>query len=170
MHQFATGGPKPFQLTDCRNDHRRDLGTTVRPVACRIRRRDPAEVGGAVCGRDRAAVGVSDLRGPERPDADRADPPRCLFVPADQCGDDPAAGRDHHPRSLAGDSGATARQGRRTAARPDRQPVLRHRSVAGGGGCHCRQYHARPWSRQAVFRADASGDREFAEHCPCLCQ
>ena len=26
MHQSATGGPKPFQLTDCRNDHRRDLG------------------------------------------------------------------------------------------------------------------------------------------------
>ena len=24
MHQSATGGPKAFQLTDCRNDHRRD--------------------------------------------------------------------------------------------------------------------------------------------------
>ena len=37
MHQSATGGPKTFQLTDCRNDQRRDHGTIIRPVACRIR-------------------------------------------------------------------------------------------------------------------------------------
>ena len=36
MHQSATGGPKTFQLTDCRNDHRRDHGATIRPVAYRI--------------------------------------------------------------------------------------------------------------------------------------
>ena len=39
--------------------------------------------------------------------------PGRLFVPADQCGDHPAAGRHHRPRSLAGDPGAAARPARR---------------------------------------------------------
>ena len=145
-----------------------DLGTTVRPVACRIRRRDPAEVGGAVCGRDRAAVGISDLHGLERPDADRADPQRRLFVPADQRGDHPAAGRHHRPRSLAGDSGAAARPGGGQAARPDRQPVLHHRRAAGGAGGDRRQRDHRSRPRPAVLGADARGDAELADRRPRL--
>ena len=128
----------------------------------------PAEVGGAVCGRHRAAVGVPDLHGAERPDADRADPPRRLFIPADQRGDHPAAGRDHRPRSLAGDSGPAARQGGGTAARPDCRPVLRHRRVAGGAGGDRGQRDHRPRPRPAVLRSDPRGDAELADRRPRL--
>ena len=138
------------------------------PSHSRIHRRDPAEVAGAVCRRDRAAVGVPDLRGAHRPDADRADPQRRLFVPADQRGDHPAAGRDHHPRSLAGDSGPAARQGGGTAACPDRQPVLHHRRVAGGAGGDRRQRDHRSRPRPAVLGADARGDPELADRRPRL--
>ena len=169
MHQSATGGPKAFQITDCRNDHRR---TTSAPPF------DPslAESGGGILRKWVAPFAVaiallsafltfmvlSGLTPIEPTRAGR------LFVPADQCGDHPAAGRHHRPRSLAGDSGAAAWPGRSEAARPDRQPVLDHRRAAGGAGRDRRQRDHRPRPRPAVLRPDARGDPELAERCPRL--
>ena len=95
-------------------------------------------------------------------------PPGRLFVPADQCGDHPAAGRHHRPRSLAGGSGPAARPGGGEAARPDRQPVLRHCRVAGGAGGDRRQRDHRSRPRPAVLGPDARGDPELADRCPRL--
>ncbi len=93
---------------------------------------------------------------------------RRLFVPADQRGDHPAAGRDHQPRSLAGDSGPAARQGGGTAACPDCRPFLRHRRVAGGAGGDRGQRDHRSRPRPAVLGSDPRGDAELADRRPRL--
>ena len=122
-----------------------------------------AQAAGAVCGRFRAAVGLSHLRGAYGPDADRAHPRRGRDFPADQCRHHSAAGRYHRPRSLAVGAGAPARTCRGTAARADRQPVFGNCSAAGRAGVDRRQRHHRSRSRPAVFRNDESGDRELTD-------
>jgi hypothetical protein len=153
-----------LQLTLCRNDQRRHLGSIVRSVARRIQGVVPAEVAGAICGRACPAVGLPHLCGADRPDPDRTDRHRRRLLHSDQCRDHPASGRHHRPRSLAGDAGAAPGPGGGEAAHPDRQPVFRDRGTAGGAGRDRRQCHHRSRPRPAVFRSDAHGDSELAEH------
>ena len=168
MHQSAAGGRKAFSspiagMTSADTSAPSFDPSLAEPKGWSLRRwLAPFAVA------HRAAVGLPDLRGADRPDADRADARGRLFVPADQCGDHPAAGRHHRPRSLAGGAGPPARPGGGAAARPDRQPVLGHRGAAGGAGGDRRQRHHRSRPRPAVFRPDARGDPELADRCPRL--
>ncbi len=94
---------------------------------------------------------------------DRADAGGGPLVLSDQCGHDPAAGRDHRPRALAADPGAAAGPGGGAPPCPDRQPVLDRGGAAGGAGRRRRQRHHRARPRPAVLRPDQGGDPEFAD-------
>src|SRR3984893_9633626 len=108
MHQSATGGRKASAHL-CRNDQRRHLGRIVRSVVRRIQGLVPMEVAGAVCGRPGALVRLPYLCRADRSGADQTDAGRRLFLHPAQRGHDPAAGRHHHPRRLAGAAGQAAR-------------------------------------------------------------
>ena len=64
----------PPSAHPCRNDQRRNLGRIVRRLARRSEGMAAAELAGAVRCRYGAAVGLPDLRGPDRTHADRTDP------------------------------------------------------------------------------------------------
>ena len=136
------------------NDTCRNRGHTAKP------RHAGAGPGGFGAGH---AVGLCDLRGAGRSDADRADPfGRRHAAPHQRAHRLPAA-RHHRPRGLDGGAGAPARPGGRAAPRPHRRAVCGDRRGARHSGRRGRERHARPRPRPAVLDPHQGDHRELAD-------
>ena len=147
------------------NVQRRYLGRIARSVVRRTKGPVPLEVGGAVCGRGRAAVSPAYIRGAHGPHPNPTDPRGRHLVHADQCRGHPAVGRHYRPRSLDRRSSTPARPRRGEIARPDRRFVFGHRGVARRFGGDRRQRDYRSGFRSSVFRTNARGDPELVDRC-----
>src|SRR5215212_9915597 len=167
QHCDMNASPRPRRppLASYPNDQRRHLGRIVRSVVRRTKGPIPLEVGGAVCGRRRAAVGPAYIRGAHGPYPNPTHPRGRHLVHADQCSGHPAVGRHHRPRSLGRRSSPPPRPRGREIARPDRRLVFGYRGVARRVGGDRRQRDYRSGVRSSVFRTYARGDPELVDRC-----